>query len=259
MLPQYFCPAEIEYLKHQLRSELSELEDNSARKVMEAGNQVVRSIYGSHDFNEAFRRLTRHPRILTPVKQILGTEVYVYQFKINVKAAFDGDVWEWHQDFIFWQKEDGLKDPRVTSVAIFLDEATEFNGPMYVLPGSHKAGNIEVRGQDDNDRHLSPGPEWMPDLAAKLRYSLRRDLVADLVSRHGIVALKGPPGSALFFHSQLVHGSPNNLSPFDRRVIFISFCSVDNIPTHRKRRRPEFIVSANYQPVVPIDEDELIV
>jgi L-proline 4-hydroxylase len=216
----------------------------------------VRSIYGSHDFNDTFHRLTRDPRIIGPVKQILGAEVFVYQFKINIKAAFDGDLWEWHQDFIFWQKEDGLKEPRVTSVAIFLNEATEFNGPMYVLPGSHKAGNIDVQAHDDVEVRPSSDRAWMPNLTAKLRYSLSRNIVGDLVSRHGMAALKGPAGSVVFFHSQLVHGSPNNLSPFDRAVIIITFCSIDNIPSHKQHRRPEFLVGSNYEPIVPLDGEE---
>jgi Phytanoyl-CoA dioxygenase (PhyH) len=53
-------------------------------------------------------------------------------------------------------------------------------------------------------------------LTADLKYALRKEAVAGLVGEYGITAAKGPAGSVLFFHSNMVHGSPNNISPFDR-------------------------------------------
>jgi ectoine hydroxylase len=44
--------------------------------------------------------------------QILGEDVYMHQFKINGKQAFDGDVWQWHQDYGTWQADDDMPAPR---------------------------------------------------------------------------------------------------------------------------------------------------
>src|ERR1051325_3718037 len=144
-LPEYLSPAEVNVLKSQLPSAFGE---DSPRRVTEKDNKIVRSVYGSHTRNEVFNRLTRHPKLVEPAMQILDSQVYVYQFKINAKAAFGGDVWEWHQDYIFWQQEDGLRSARVVNVVIFLDEVNEFNGPVFLIPYSHRRGVISVPARD---------------------------------------------------------------------------------------------------------------
>ena len=144
--------------------------------------------------------------------KILGSEVYVYQFKINAKAAFGGDIWEWHQDYVYWQKEDGMPNPRATNVIIFLDEVNEFNGPLFFIPGSHKEGVIEMpareAGTEISNEH---NPGW---LSSQLKYTLDRETVAQRIAKYGILAPKGPAGSVLFTHPNTIHCSPSNMSPF---------------------------------------------
>src|SRR6185436_15868718 len=126
-----------------------------------------------------FNRLSRHPRIVEPVQQLLDSEVYVYQFKVNAKAAFGGDVWEWHQDFIFWQKEDAMQTPRVINTAVWLDDVTEFNGPMFLIPGSHADGVIDMSARHANGNGNGNGhgmPSWINDLTDDLKYSLTKDV-----------------------------------------------------------------------------------
>src|SRR5213076_2650633 len=50
-----------------------------------------------------------------------GAPLYMHQFKINAKSAFTGDVWQWHQDYGTWKRDDGMPEPRAMNVAIFLD------------------------------------------------------------------------------------------------------------------------------------------
>ena len=63
-------------------------------------------------YNEAFRRLGAHPRLIDPVSQMLDGDVYMHQYKVNAKAAFDGEVWQWHQDYGTW--ETGRRNARAT-------------------------------------------------------------------------------------------------------------------------------------------------
>jgi len=262
-LPEYFALREIEIMKSQLPAIFAE---DSPRRVVEKNGNIVRSVYGSHTSNEVFGRLSRHPRIIEPAEQILGSQVYVYQFKINAKAAFGGDVWEWHQDYVFWRKEDGMPAPRVTSVAVYLDEVNEYNGPVFLIPGSHKNGVINVDARDlDTSKENGPPDykirkNWISNLTADLKYSLDKETVAELISIHGITAPKGPPGSVLFFHGNMIHGSPNNMSPFDRVVVIITLNSVDNIPipVSDKERRPEFLSARNVNPVASLSDDALL-
>lgn len=261
-LPECLSPHEAQMMKRELPSVFAE---DSPRRVIEKDGRMVRSVYGSHQSNELFQRLTRHPRLAEPAMQILKSEVYVYQFKINAKLAFGGDVWEWHQDYIFWRKEDGMLAPRVTSVITYLDDVTEFNGPLFLLPGSHKEGVIEVSARDQNPaqdirRHEAyrDSPNWIANLTTKLRYSLDREIVAGMIEKYGIVSPKGPRGSVLFMDGNIIHGSPSNISPFDRAVVIVTFNSIENIPAAVSHPRPDFLSNRNPSPVVPLPTDTLL-
>jgi len=252
LLPSAFAAEEIRALKAELPRVLAV--DTPAR-IVEARTRTVRSVYGSHRTHDRFRHLSEDARLVEPAMQVVDGDVYIYQFKINVKAAFEGDVWEWHQDYIFWREEDGMPAPRVTNVALFLDEVTEFNGPMFFIPGSHRRGVIEVEALDGAATGGGMGgmsPGWISNLTAKLKYSLDRETVAELSRRHGLVCPKGPAGSVLLFDSNIAHSSPNNISPFDRMMVIATYNSVENIPQPVGTRRPDFLVSNDYEPVRPV-------
>jgi hypothetical protein len=78
------------------------------------------------------------------LEQIFGEQVYMHQFKINGKMAFEGDVWQWHQDYGTWQRDDDMPEARAMNIALFLDDVTEFNGPLMFIPKSHKRGVLEA-------------------------------------------------------------------------------------------------------------------
>jgi hypothetical protein len=246
-LPGCFSSEELDEMKAELPAIFSE---DSPGRVLEKETGQVRSVYGSHQTNEVFSQVVRDPRVLEPARRILESDVYVHQFKINAKLAFVGEVWEWHQDYIFWQKEDGMPTARVVNAVVFLDEVTEFNGPLLFIPGSHRAGVL-----DPGKRKGAAGdaPSWAADVAADLSYTLTRDMIAELVGTRGIVAPKGPAGSVLFFDANVAHGSGPNMSPFDRKLMLITYNSVLNIPTPRENPRPEFLCSRDYTPILPLE------
>src|SRR2546423_8253674 len=62
--------------------------------VREKGSDALRTNFAAHLYSEPFARLARHPRMIEPVMQMFGESVYMHQFKINGKMAFDGDVWQ---------------------------------------------------------------------------------------------------------------------------------------------------------------------
>ncbi|HEX8339036.1 MAG TPA: phytanoyl-CoA dioxygenase family protein [Pyrinomonadaceae bacterium] len=258
LLPNYFSQAEVETLRAELPRVLGL---SSPEKVVEKEGTTVRSVYGSHKANEIFGRLSRHPRLVGPARALLGGDVYVYQFKINVKAAFGGDVWQWHQDYIYWLKEDGMPSARVVNFIVYLDEMSEFNGPLFLLPGSHREGVIDspavlpaLRGSDP----YSDGPTWIHNLTANLKYTVPHDKVRGMAERSGIVSPKGPRGTVLLTNPNLVHASPHNISPFDRAVVIITYNSVENVPPPSTNPRPDFLVSRDCAPLVPLDDDALL-
>src|SRR6478672_899562 len=260
LLNQYLSPDEVEIMKGELPALFAE---DSPGKVLEKDKNTVRAIHASHTRNEVFERLSRHPRLVEPVMRLLGSEVYVYQFKINAKAAFSGDVWQWHQDYIFWRKEDGLPTARIINVMVLLDDMNEFNGPFFLIPGSHKEGMIDTSEKkltnvSKNPTDSEDGSSWKANFEANLKYSLNPETVADLVSNYGVTSIKAPAGSVLFFDSNVAHASPCNISPFTRSIAIITYNSVENIPFPIENPRPEFLVSRDYRPVEPLAEDSLL-
>jgi ectoine hydroxylase-related dioxygenase (phytanoyl-CoA dioxygenase family) len=260
LLPEYFSSAEVKRLKAELPATLG---DDSQRRVVERDGKGVRSIYGSHTKNEIFRRLSCHPRIVEPARQMLDGDVYVYQFKINAKMAFSGDLWDWHQDFIFWQKEDGVLTDRLINVAVFMDDVNEFNGPIYLIPRSHKEGVLDTPAREyldgNDDVVYRSSPSWISSLTANIKYSVNSEIISRLVENFGIVAPKGASGSALFFHCNLVHASPNNMSPFNRVIAFVTYNSTANIPATSDHMRPDFLCGRDYRPLVALSDSALLV
>jgi ectoine hydroxylase len=218
-----------------------------AYNVREKGSDAVRTNFAAHMYSEPFARLARHPRMVQPVMDLFDEEVYMHQFKINGKMAFEGDVWQWHQDYGTWLNDDMMPTERAMNVAIFLDDVNEYNGPLMFIPGSHKKGVVEAR----HDLTTTSYPLWTVD----------DKLIAQLVDRAGgknggIVSPKGPAGSMILFHSCLLHASSSNLSPWNRVSVYLSLCAVSN---HIRRfKRPEYIAHRDFTPIECLPDDCLL-
>ncbi|HZD24933.1 MAG TPA: phytanoyl-CoA dioxygenase family protein, partial [Alphaproteobacteria bacterium] len=102
----------------------------------EKDGRTVRTVFAAHHFSDVYDLVARHPRLAGPAMQLLGGPIYIHQFKINAKAAFDGDVWQWHQDYGTWARDDLMPEPRAMNIAVFVDAVSEFNGPLWLIPGS---------------------------------------------------------------------------------------------------------------------------
>ena len=238
-LPEIFSADEIAVLTAELDGIFSQ---DRPENIREKNGRAVRTTFAAHTFNEAFARLGRHPRLIEPVVQLLGGPVYMHQYKINAKAAFDGDVWQWHQDYGTWARDDWMPEPRAMNIALFLDEVSEFNGPLMFIPGSHKAGKLDA----GHDVESTSYPLWTLDNAT----------VARLVEEGSMVAPRGKGGSLLLFHCNLVHCSPANMSPWDRTIVYLSLCHVDN---HIRRfKRPEWIAHRDFAAIEALPDDCLL-
>ena len=235
-VPDVFDATEIAVLTAELDGIFAQ---ERPENVREKNGRAVRTTFAAHTFNEAFGRLGRHPRLIHPVMQLLGGPVYMHQYKINAKAAFDGEVWQWHQDYGTWARDDLMPEPRAMNIAVFLDDVSEFNGPLMFIPGSHKGGKLDA----GHDVETTSYPLW----------TLDNDTVARLVNEGGLVAPTGRAGSVVMFHCNLVHCSPANLSPWNRTIVYLSLCHVDN---HiRQFKRPEWIAHRDFTPIEPLSDD----
>jgi ectoine hydroxylase len=237
-LPDCFSDAEVAVL----REEAEKIYTEDREEVWREKSGAPRTAFAAHTYNEAFRRLGAHPRLVGPVSQLFGEPVYMHQFKINAKAPFDGEVWQWHQDYGTWARDDGMPEPRAMNIAVFLDEVMAINGPLMFIPRSHKSGVLEA----GHDVQTTSYPLW----------TLDKETVTRLAEEGGIVAPTGKPGSVLMFHGNLVHASPPNITPYPRKIVYLTLCAVSNYI--RKPTRPEWIAHRDFTPITPLADDALM-
>jgi ectoine hydroxylase len=237
--PSMFSEAEMQVLLADVPQIYAEFRPEVIR---ERDGKTPRTSFAAHTYTESFAKLGRHPRLVEPVEQLLNEEVYMHQFKINGKQAFDGDVWQWHQDYGTWQRDDGMPQARAMNIAVFLDDVNEYNGPLYFIPESHKHGVVAA----GHDLKTTSYPLWTLDHAK----------VKELVDQGGIVAPKGPKGSMIMFHGCLVHGSPSNMSPWNRVIVYLTLCAKSNHIVQFKR--PAYIAHRNFTAVQKLADNCLL-
>ena len=116
-------------------------------------------------------------------RQILGSEVYIHQSRVNFKPGFDGKEFYWHSDFETWHAEDGMPRIRAVSISISLTDNYSFNGPLMIMPGSHRT-YVSCVGETPDENYKSSLVQQIagtPDQAA----------LSALAERHGIDVLAG--------------------------------------------------------------------
>jgi ectoine hydroxylase len=237
-LPKVFGPEEVDLLRQEALS----IYDQDRPEVWREKSGAPRTAFAAHTYNEAFRLLGSHPRLIKPVEQIFGEPVYMHQYKINAKSAFTGEVWQWHQDYGTWKRDDGMPEPKAMNISVFLDEVMAINGPLLLVPRSQSAGDLKA----SHDTSTTSYPLW----------TLDEDTVTRLVEEGGIVAPTGKPGGVLMFHGNLVHGSAGNITPFPRKIVYLTLNAVSNYI--RTPTRPDFIAHRDFAPIVPVEDDALI-
>ncbi|MEU5429500.1 ectoine hydroxylase, partial [Streptomyces olivoreticuli] len=190
------------------------------RSVVEPKSRDVRSVFEVHRVSEVFAALVRDPRVVGRARQILGSDVYVHQSRINVKPGFGASGFYWHSDFETWHAEDGLPRMRTVSVSIALTENHDTNGGLMIMPGSHRTflGCAGATPRDNYKQSLRTQDAGTPSDEA----------LTGLAERHGIKLFTGPAGSATWFDCNCMHGSGDNITPFPRSNVFIVFNSVEN-------------------------------
>ena len=116
-------------------------QDTPGRQIEPDGS--VQRIFGPHLVNDAVSQLVRHPRLVSGAKQLLGGPVYLHQSKLIAKPPFVSIGFSWHQDYAYWRHADHIPTGRIATAMIFLDDVTEFNGPLFVVPKSHRRSAAE--------------------------------------------------------------------------------------------------------------------
>lgn len=214
--------------------------------VSEPDSDVVRSIFSVERFSGLMDSFARHPKMLDIARQLMGGDVYVHQSRINIKPPVDGRSFPWHSDFETWHVEDGLPRMRVVTGWIMLTENTPYNGPLFVIPGSHRR-YVSCAGITPEDHHL--------ESLKKQRFgSPSRKAIEELARDGGIAGVFGGPGTVVFHECNIMHGSPDNISAWARSNLFFVYNSVHNTPLKPfgcARPRPAHLANRDFTPLTP--------
>lgn len=168
----------------------------------------VRRIKKPHLVHPVFAEFMRSPRLLAVLSALLGSSgVRLHSSKLNLKAPEVGAPVEWHQDWAFYPHT----NDDVLAVGVLLDDATQENGPLMVLPGSHRGPTFDHHGTDG--RFCGA---MVPERDG-LDFARARPLVA-------------PAGSCSFHHVRAVHGSAQNRSAHSRNLLLYEFTAADAFP-----------------------------
>src|SRR5262245_51755995 len=158
-------------------------------------------------------------RIVDAMEVLLGDEVYHYHHKMILKEPRTGGAWEWHQDYGYWY-DNGCLFPDLASCMIAVDRATRANGCLQVLRGSHWMGRLD---------HVSVGHQTGAD----------PERVEAARRRLGLAHCELEPGSAVFFHCNLLHRSDRNHSDEPRWAFIACYNAARNDP-YKESRHPRY-------------------
>ena len=184
----------------QLRARLEEFERHTG------GPMKGDLRHKSHLLFTWLAELIRRDLILDAIEDLYGADLLCWSTTFFIKEARDPAFVSWHQDSTYW----GLDKPDVVTAWVAFTEATEANGAMEYIPGSHNFDQIPHRDTFAKHNLLTRGQEVMVEV--------------DRTQRR-VITLR--PGEMSLHHVRLVHGSPPNASD-DRRIGF----AIRYIPTY---------------------------
>jgi ectoine hydroxylase-related dioxygenase (phytanoyl-CoA dioxygenase family) len=212
--PNLLTQDEVAVLRAALAEVLEEakgITDNTEKfsvKRGEDGKYHVRRIFNPIAHHKAFNDLLYHPRILDAVEAVIGPNIQLHHTKLNLKPPSSPEArFEWHQDYPFFPHS----NYDLVAVLSHLDEATQENGCLRIIPGSHKNGpQMHVFAKDGA-------------FSSQLE---NQDLIADETSWHFAEA---PAGGVEIHHCNMLHSSTANRGDKPRSVIIFQFRAADNV------------------------------
>ncbi len=214
-------------------------------KIAEPGSNAIRTVFRLDRHNAVFDRLARDSRIAGIVQFLLADDLYLHQSRLNYKPGFTGKEFYWHSDFETWHAEDGMPRMRAISASVLLSDNDALNGPLMLIPGSHKTF-VACAGATPEQNHESSLKKQ--EIGVPSHASLSK-----MADAHGIDYAAGSAGTVILFDSNTLHGSNGNITPFARSNAFFVYNAWSNrlqTPFAAKAPRPAFL--SERDPAAPI-------
>jgi ectoine hydroxylase-related dioxygenase (phytanoyl-CoA dioxygenase family) len=169
-------------------------------------NPRVRRIKDPHINGEIYAKMLKSPEIMDLVTQLIGPDLRMDHTKLNIKPARGGEPVEWHQDWAFYPHT----NDDILEVGVMIEDCTVENGPMLMIPGSHRGPVF--------DHHYDG------------YFAGAIDPAAAGLDIGKAVPVTGQAGSISLHHVRTVHGSRDNLSDRDRPLLLFGYVAADAWP-----------------------------
>src|SRR5688572_24660186 len=182
-----------------------------------AENPRLRRIKTPHAHNPVFWDFCTSEPLLSILKQLLGPNIRMHNSKLNVKAPEGGSPLEWHQDWAFHPHTNAS----LCAIGLMLEDCRMENGPMLVVPGSHKDRTVHDHNADG-------------------RFCGAIDPERTPLDYDKAIACTGKAGTISIHHTFAVHGSAANTSRAPRPFLLYEFMAADAWPLMGIRDLDEF-------------------
>ena len=196
-------------LSRQHESNFGTTVDGKARFDLEVGHTretpKLRRVANPVDVSEDFQEVLWDSPMVDMVAQLIGPSIRYHHCKLNVKLPGMETIVYYHQDHSY----DPHTNDDMLAILLMLDDATEKNGCLRVVPSSHKK----------RYSHFQKG-EYVGAIDSSFNEEFNRLAVPIVASR----------GDVCFMHTWTVHGSRTNLSNNARRLLICDYTSADAFP-----------------------------
>jgi len=237
ILDAVFTESEVAALRSASSELLTDVTTKNLKEVIcEPNSGAVRSVFRAHKLSQPIEEVTNDHRLTRIAQGLLGDAVYIHQTRVNFKPGFKGTEFYWHSDFETWHVEDGMPRMRALSMSITLTENHADNGPLLLIPGSHKTF-VTCTGETPDNHHEKS--------LRKQQFGVPSDeAVSHLIETNGIARAECKAGSVIVFDCNTVHGSNSNITPDPRANIFVVYNAMANAvidPFCTQPPRPEHV------------------
>jgi len=168
----------------------------------------VRRIKAPHKVHKLFDDIVRSAPVIDILTKLVGPGLRLHGSKLNMKSAHFGSPVEWHQDWAFYPHT----NDDILAIGVMLDDVEVENGPMLVMPGTHRVNKV-----------------WNHHLDGRFVGAIDPMLTTDL-DYSKAVACTGKAGTCSFHHVRLVHGSAQNTSERPRNLLLYECAAADAWP-----------------------------
>ncbi len=171
-----------------------------------AAHPALRRVASPTELADVFLDVLTSSPLTEMVASLIGPDLRLHHSKINSKLPGTATTVKWHQDFTF----DPHSNDDLITCLIFLDDVTQENGPLRVVPGSHR------------------GPLYSLWHEGRFTGAIADEIALEL--DRNAVAQTGPAGSACIMHSRLAHASSANGSERARTLFIAAIAAADAVP-----------------------------